>query len=242
MDEKRVIYIGDKEYLVRIFYERRGYVRASITSRGVNIRVPKMLGKYKREEEIIKMLNWARKKLLEEPIRLIRKKRYSNFDYLKLNCRIYQLNIKRRNSIKNFSKIRGNIIDFKIAQHHSESKTQKYISKQLQKMLAKEHLLDLKRHVNRINNLHFREEVRKISYKYTISRWGICNSHKKEINFSTRLLLAPMEVLEYVIVHELAHLIEANHSKDFWNIVKRVDPEYKRKIKWLKDNSRGLEI
>ena len=58
------------------------------------------------------------------------------------------------------------------------------------------------------------------------------------MNLSTRLLFAPKDVIDYVIIHELAHLYEMNHSKKFWNIVSQVMPNYKEKEKWLSKNGR----
>jgi len=71
-------------------------------------------------------------------------------------------------------------------------------------------------------------------------RWGSC-SPKKNLNFNWRLIKAPINVLNYVIVHELAHLIELNHTDDFWNIIKVQIPKYKKAKKWLKKNGELLE-
>lgn len=73
------------------------------------------------------------------------------------------------------------------------------------------------------------------------TRWGSCSS-KGNLNFSWRLILAPKDVLDYVVIHELAHLKEMNHSKRFWMIVERFCPWYKRAEKWLKENGVGLRI
>lgn len=73
------------------------------------------------------------------------------------------------------------------------------------------------------------------------TRWGSC-SNKKNLNFSYRLVLTPEFVIDYIILHELAHTIEMNHSKKFWDIVKTLCPEYKKAEKWLKDNSYTLEL
>jgi predicted metal-dependent hydrolase len=73
------------------------------------------------------------------------------------------------------------------------------------------------------------------------TRWGSCSS-KGNLNFSWRLILAPKSVLDYVVVHELAHLREMNHSARFWSVVEKFFPEYKKQIKWLKDNGVGLRI
>ncbi len=73
------------------------------------------------------------------------------------------------------------------------------------------------------------------------TRWGSC-SCAGNLNFSWRLILAPKEVLDYVVVHELAHLLEMNHSDKFWNIVSKYFPEFKKQIKWLRENGVGLRI
>ena len=65
------------------------------------------------------------------------------------------------------------------------------------------------------------------------SRWGSCSA-KKSINFSWRLIMADEGVIDYVIVHELAHIIELNHSDRFWAIVENVLPDYKARKKRLK--------
>lgn len=73
------------------------------------------------------------------------------------------------------------------------------------------------------------------------SRWGSCNS-KKNISFSFRLILAPKKSIDYVIVHELAHLSEMNHSKAFWDLVHDYSDQigiwsYKENKKWLRQNN-----
>lgn len=60
------------------------------------------------------------------------------------------------------------------------------------------------------------------------TRWGSCSS-RKSINFSWRLIMADDEVIDYVVVHELAHLIEMNHSTRFWAIVKNILPDYRER-------------
>lgn len=71
------------------------------------------------------------------------------------------------------------------------------------------------------------------------SRWGSCSS-KGNLNFNWRLVMAPAGVLDYVVVHELAHRKEMNHSKAFWNIVEKTMPEYRKYKLWLKENGKIL--
>jgi predicted metal-dependent hydrolase len=67
------------------------------------------------------------------------------------------------------------------------------------------------------------------------SRWGSC-SEDNNLAFSFRLIMAPPDIIDYVIVHELMHIIEKNHSSRFWQRVEKVIPEYKRHRCWLRDN------
>lgn len=71
------------------------------------------------------------------------------------------------------------------------------------------------------------------------TRWGSCSA-KGNLNFNCLLMLAPDDVIDSVVVHELCHLREMNHSKRFYDEVLRVFPDYSRCEKWLKDNGRSL--
>ena len=71
-------------------------------------------------------------------------------------------------------------------------------------------------------------------------RWGSCTV-KDSVNFNWRLIKAPMFVIDYVIVHELAHLIEANHTPRFWNIVRTQIPRLEKARTWLSENGQLLE-
>ena len=72
-------------------------------------------------------------------------------------------------------------------------------------------------------------------------RWGSC-SCSNNLNFSWRLIMAPLPVVDYVVVHELVHLDEKNHSKAFWNKVKMLITDYKKHQEWLKKNGHLLQL
>lgn len=82
-------------------------------------------------------------------------------------------------------------------------------------------------------------QYNQITIRTQRTRWGSCSS-KGNLNFNFLLGLTPPEVLDYVVVHELCHLIEMNHSKQFWDAVERTLPDYKVHRKWLKDNGNKL--
>ena len=71
------------------------------------------------------------------------------------------------------------------------------------------------------------------------TRWGSCSS-KGNLNFNCLLALVPPDVLDYIVVHELCHRKELNHSERFWTEVGKVLPDYKIRKKWLKDNGANL--
>lgn len=75
----------------------------------------------------------------------------------------------------------------------------------------------------------------KITVRNQKTRWGSCSS-KGNLNFNCLLMLAPPEVLDYVVVHELCHRKQMNHSKAFWSEVEKVFPDYKEARKWLKED------
>jgi len=78
-----------------------------------------------------------------------------------------------------------------------------------------------------------------IGIRKFVTRWGSCNT-KGDIVFNWLLYMAPKPVIEYVVVHELCHLIHHNHSKKYWSLVKKIFPEYKKMSEWLKYNSNIL--
>ena len=82
-------------------------------------------------------------------------------------------------------------------------------------------------------------EYGRITVRNQKTRWGSC-SGKKNLNFNCLLMLTNEKVIDYVVVHELCHLKEMNHSKDFWAEVERVLPDYKASRAWLKANGSAI--
>ncbi len=75
----------------------------------------------------------------------------------------------------------------------------------------------------------------RITIRNQRTRWGSCSA-QGNLNFNIALMRVPLEVLDYVVVHELCHRLELNHSPRFWALVGKVIPDYKKHQKWLKDN------
>jgi predicted metal-dependent hydrolase len=82
-------------------------------------------------------------------------------------------------------------------------------------------------------------EYARITLRDQRSRWGSCSS-RGALSFNWRLVLAPHDVLDYVVVHEVCHLVEHNHSARFWQLVQRRRPNYRESKRWLDEH--GWEI
>lgn len=80
---------------------------------------------------------------------------------------------------------------------------------------------------------------RSVKIKTQKSRWGSCGIHD-DLNLNWLLVLAPTKVLEYVVIHEICHIQERNHSASFWNLVEKYCPDYKIHRLWLKQNGQRI--
>jgi predicted metal-dependent hydrolase len=81
--------------------------------------------------------------------------------------------------------------------------------------------------------------IRRVSVRDQSSRWGSCST-TGVLSYSWRLILAPPFVLEYLAAHEVAHLVEMNHSRRFWRLVERICPDMTRAKAWLDAHGAGL--
>lgn len=105
------------------------------------------------------------------------------------------------------------------------------------KRKAKKYLLQ------RVENLACRLGIsyRKVRITSARKRWGSCSA-KGNLNFTYRLIMAPPAVIDYVIIHELIHILEHNHSRKFWEKVSLALPDYKYCQQWLKENEYRLAV
>ena len=88
---------------------------------------------------------------------------------------------------------------------------------------------------------YFKMKPIDIKVKDVKSKWGSC-TYDNKLCFNYRLIMANEEIIDYVIIHEMCHMVHKNHSKDYWNLVEKLYPIYKKCDKWLKENGYLLQI
>ncbi|MEK6964213.1 MAG: SprT family zinc-dependent metalloprotease [Nanoarchaeota archaeon] len=229
--------VNGRKFLVKILYEDRAEPRASIGKTAVHIRIPLSLSREEQFRELLKMKAWARQTLEENQDKFQQKpqKEYKDGDVLKVGEDEYKLRVEFRDKQSSSARITKDMIYLVISSNLSKEKQNKHISTLLSRCVARKRLPKLKEKIHQLNKQHLSQPVNKIFFKHLQSCWGSC-SNKGNINISTRLLFAPDDVLEYVCIHELAHLIEHNHSDRFWALVEKAMPNYQKKQQWLREN------
>lgn len=235
--------IEDKEFQINIYTENRNNSRASIGKIGINIRLPRFLNREERFREILRLKKWAIETIRKKPSRFDQKqvkfRAHEDGEIFSIGKDSYQISITFSDKQGSSVRIKDNRIFLNISSNLNEDEKREHISTLISRVVAKGKILYIKYKVDELNKRYFNFTYKKVFLKHNTSNWGSCSSNRN-INLSTRLLFAPEEIIEYVCIHELAHLKESNHSEAFWKLVKEAMPNYKDKIKWLKENSGGF--
>ena len=160
-------------------------------------------------------------------------KTYKTGDLLQVGKRRYFLEVNLEDRSSHSAKLVGDTICLSLAKSSNELHRNKSIRTLLSRVVAGDFYPEVSRRVLDINDRTVQRKIQNIFLKYNHSNWGSCSSHGN-VNLSTRLLFAPDDVQDYVIVHELAHLVEPNHSDRFWALVEGYFPNYQEQEAWLK--------
>lgn len=235
--QKSFIIYNGRPIMVKHYREKRNNSRFSIGKKEAILRMPKGLRQAEQKRLITQFENWVKEQFDNIPELCTRflGKEYKDGDELVLMEKRYVIHIKKANRKTHYAKIKENNIFIELSNLDDSPFTQKAIKTLLSRVVAQDNMPEIEQRVDYWNDHFYQEEINAIRLKRNQSNWGSCSSNRN-LNFSTRLLFAPSDVIDYVIVHELAHLKEMNHSPKFWNIVAGVMPDYKEKERWLKEN------
>jgi hypothetical protein len=208
-----------------------------MTGRRVTLRLPTGVTADAIRQQLSALEVWVCKVFEEKPAlkEAYTEKVYRTGDTLEVGGRRYVLQVAIETRATHVAKLNGNTISIQISDRANPLQRTKAIKSLMSRVVANDFYPEIRRRVLDMNDRTFRQPVQSVNLKYNHSNWGSCSA-QNNVNLSTRLLFAPQEVQDYVILHELAHLVELNHSDRFWALVERHMPDYKAKERWLKKN------
>lgn len=220
-----------------IIYSNRKSIGIHLDENGnVTVRAPRRIKYNTIEEIVLEKANWINKKKKELKIKKnnIKSKKFVDGELFLYMGKEFPLKVIVNTQIKeievmfkgDFITVRTPVVDYYKLRNAMEL---------WYRNISKDIILKSVKHYES----KFSKEVNRIVIKEQKSRWGSCSS-KNNLNFNWRLSMAPPEVIEYIVVHEMCHLEHMNHSKEFWTLVEYFISDYKKYREWLKLNGRHL--
>ncbi len=235
---------------VIVSHERRRDARATIGRRGVLIRLPVGESVAWCDRQVASLLRWAARTIDRDPGRFrIRPPRVYHHDQrLSVAESEFRLHLEYADRVTNAVRL-GEVdrttgcrtLRLILANGQSQAQRDHALPRLVSRGLALAKEPELRGHVEHLNDEFFRRPLGTVRYRYARTRWGSCSA-RGNISIATRLLLAPPEVFEYVLVHELAHLVELNHSPRFWRLVELVVPDFRHYQAWLRRHQEDCQI
>lgn len=231
--------VGHYDIPVKIIQEWRMSTRVALGKDHVILRIPRTLFNEQIQQHLVWAQGWLHKIEAQKPntlSRYIHFKTYPHGSTLAIGGQTFTIHLSDAKSDMAGIKLRNQtdiVISLPVGKEYD---AQKVIKKLLAKFACRYFLPRIAERVHFYNQQFFRQSYNSVRLKYNKSNWGSC-SGDRNLNFSVRLFFAPPDVIDYVVVHELAHLVEMNHSPRFWKLVSDVIPDYKKSEKLLKANS-----
>ncbi len=242
-EAKYVLEHQDFRVPVRVIREARPNSRVSIGKASAILRISTFISAGDQEVQIRTFRQWILDQLDKYPDRhdRFKPKIYRHGQILEVGDRRYVIRFiyeTERQTVTGKLGSDRNLV-FKVPFGASDPQLGPVIEKLLSRIVGADFLPEVTQRVQALNDRHFQKQIKSVQLKYNHSNWGSCSS-KGNINLSTRLLFAPAFVLDYVIIHELAHLIEMNHSDRFWKHVRSAMPDYPKAEQWLKKHGSNM--
>ncbi len=205
----------------------------------VRVLIPRTLSPTRLEDLIRKKTPWIRRQLkIQADQKLVKLKEYvsgESFTYLGRNYRLKLIN----DPSKEVKLIGGKFVygtASNLTENEKKAKTQKALHDWYVKH-ARERLAEKTERYAKLLGV-YPSSIKVRSFK---SRWGSC-SINGEITYNWKIIIAPHHIVDYVVVHELCHILYQNHSESFWGALERIIPDYKECRTWLMKNTQLMGI
>ncbi|MDB5284629.1 MAG: hypothetical protein JWO06_3704 [Bacteroidota bacterium] len=232
------ITVNGESVPVRIVYEHQRFNnRVTVNKNGILIRISSRQQKDEQRKHIDTLLKWAKEKLGDKPELLdsLPQRTYVNGEILKVGDYEFVISIHYNDTAKSTAKIFRNNIVISLAKGLTKDAEADACSYLVSKCLVKFFQPIVFARLHELNDRFFKKPLHSLKMKYATSFWGHC-SRTGNVVISIRLMFAPSRTIDYVLIHELAHLVHHDHSPSFWKVVEQVMPDYRTHEKHLTDN------
>lgn len=236
-----IIQYGSTEIYYSIYSEVRNDLKITVNLiNGVEVHAPASMDEQKLNQVLVKKAPWIMQKIeeLNEVKHTVQPTEFVSGEKLSYLGRNYRLKIYRENTKGAFIQFQQGRFIARVPKQWSQEEVQYQLE---QEMMAWYKTHGTKKIMGRANIYQEMMNVapHSLTLKSQLKRWGTC-THNGDIYLNWRLVMAPIRVIDYVLVHELAHLIEMEHNERFWRIVRHTLPHYKASKEWLRVH--GMEL
>lgn len=231
---KEIIHIAGSTFVVNFYQKNTRNFSYRITGNKITISIPQIykdpavIEKHKQE-----WLQHSIDRILADP-KLQNKEPIWQFDHFSILGQLYTIERIDLATKCKFDRARNT---FQLPRHLDELSWKKYIIK----TICKELQAELTNRITGINAVTVNKPILSVAIKDQTSRWGSCSS-RGDITISAMTLLTPLWVLDYVIVHELCHLLHHDHSIAFWREVEKYYPQFRSSKNYLKNHAMVFSI
>jgi predicted metal-dependent hydrolase len=184
------------------------------------------------------LADWLRRQVKKRPslIAEFQRRKYYDGKILRVGKYQYTIRIKYADRKTSIADYKDDTIYLTMSNQLTRREEHEHMASLISRSVAESRIEEFTARVSKLNDKHFDKRIKSVKMKNSSSTWGSC-SVNGNLNFSTRLLFAPDAVIDYIIIHELAHLVHMNHSENFWKIVATIKPNYQKHEDWLKMNA-----
>lgn len=245
------VQVSDRTLPVQVIFTPNRNAYARVRNGSVIISLPSRM----RKDSIYKVANnlYARikKDILARPEKYLHPDRNEEImlrdnESITLMGRNFDVHILQSVRKNASARIADGKITIKVPESWEVSQKDRTVSRLARKAISKELQIDVENRVNSLNAQHFSSNIESIKLTNASTRWGSCTTTRwfksARISLNYKLLFMQPECLDYVIIHELAHTKVHNHTKRFWKIVDSIIPDYKERIKLLKQSAYQMKL
>lgn len=232
--------IDGHRFFCNFYLEARPTARVTV-GKSVHIRIPLHLSKRARESCETDLFLWAKHQIEKRLEREAPSYNPLRKKHIKILGEDRNLNILLSSRKTVGIVVESSQITIKLPAHWHKEELSVDQKKELLKKMIKPFLPQVEMRLDTYRKQLNIKERPPLGMRYLTSRWGSCSS-KGGISLAIQLCLMPLEILDYVIVHELVHMMIKNHSSRFWQKVESILPDYSKKKAWLRKNGKRFFI